>query len=77
MWGETIHFVRRPLFGLLCQPRVEDDEYGAVSGMKIGKGSKSTRIKSAQVHLCPQIPTDLGSNPGSLQLTPITRHSLG
>jgi hypothetical protein len=39
------------------------DEYGAVSGMRIGRGNRST--KSAPVSLCPQqVPHDLISKPG-------------
>jgi hypothetical protein len=36
-WCETVHLVRRPLFGLLYQPwMMDDDGCGTVSGM-IGK----------------------------------------
>jgi hypothetical protein len=42
-----------------------DDDYGALGGMRIGRGNRSTRRKPAPVPLCPpQIPHDLGSNPG-------------
>jgi hypothetical protein len=52
--------VRRPLIGLLYQPRMIDDECGAVSGMRIGRGNRSTRRKTAPVPLCPpQIPHGL------------------
>jgi hypothetical protein len=48
--------------GLLYQTRMIDD-YGAVGGMKIGRGSRSTRSKPAPVPLCPpQIPHDLTWN---------------
>jgi hypothetical protein len=52
--------------GLLYQPRmIDDDDYGAVGGMRIGRENRSTRRKHAPVPLCtPQIPHDLGSNPG-------------
>jgi hypothetical protein len=51
--------------GLLYQPRMIDDDYGAVGGIIIGRGNRSTRRKPAPVPLCPpQIPHDLGSNPG-------------
>jgi hypothetical protein len=51
--------------GQLYQPRMIDDDYGAVGGIRIGKGNRSTRRKPALVPLCPpQIPHDLGSNPG-------------
>jgi hypothetical protein len=37
-----------------------DDECGAVGGMRIGRGNRSTRRKPASVPLCPpQIPHDL------------------
>jgi hypothetical protein len=54
--------------GLLYQPRMtDDDECGAVGGMRIGRGDRSTRRKPAPPPLCPttnpKIP-DLGSNPG-------------
>jgi hypothetical protein len=46
--------------GLLYQPRMIDDDYGAVGGMRIGRGNRSNRRKSAPVPLCPpQIPHDL------------------
>jgi hypothetical protein len=47
--------------GLLYQPRMIDDyDYGAVGGMRIGRGNRCTRRKPAPVPLCPpQIPHDL------------------
>jgi hypothetical protein len=47
--------------GLLYQPRmIYDDDYGAVGGMRIGRGNRSTRRKPAPVPLCPpQVPHDL------------------
>jgi hypothetical protein len=59
--------VCRPLIGLLYQPRIIDDDddddaddYGAVSGMGIGRGNRSTQTKHAPVPLCPlQIPHNL------------------
>jgi hypothetical protein len=54
-----VHLVRRPLFGLLYQPRMIH-ECGAVGEMRIGKGNRSTRRKPVSVPLCPpQIPHDL------------------
>jgi hypothetical protein len=54
------HVVPRPLTGLLYQPRTIDNECGAVGGMRIGRGSRSTRRKPAPAPLCPpQIPHDL------------------
>jgi hypothetical protein len=38
--------------GLLYQPRMIDD-CGAIGGMKIGRGNRSTRIKPAPAPLCP------------------------
>jgi hypothetical protein len=60
---DWVHLVRRPLFGLLYQPRmIDDDECGAVGGKRLGRGNRSTRRKPAPVPLCPpQIPHDLGS----------------
>jgi hypothetical protein len=45
---------------------IDDDDYGAVGGMRIGRGNRSTRRKPAPVPLCPpQIPHDLtGIEPG-------------
>jgi hypothetical protein len=41
---------------------IDDDERGAVSGMRIGRGNRGTRRKRAPVPLCvPQIPHDLGA----------------
>jgi hypothetical protein len=46
--------------GLLYQPQMTDDgDCGAAGGMKIGRGNRSTRRKSAPAPLCPpQIPHD-------------------
>jgi hypothetical protein len=39
---------------------VDNDERGAIGGMRIGRGNRSTRRKLAPVPLCPpQIPHDL------------------
>jgi hypothetical protein len=59
-WGETgSTWYRWPLFGLLYQPRMIDDECGVVGGMRIGRGNRSTGGKPAPVPLCPpQIPHD-------------------
>jgi hypothetical protein len=73
---DWVHFVRRPLIGLLYQPRMIDDEYGTVGGMRIGRVNRSTRRKPAAVPLCPpQLPHDLtwtlarAAAVGSRQLT--------
>jgi hypothetical protein len=53
-WGENwVHLVRRPLIGLLYQPRMIVDECGAVGGMRIATLSTTN----------PTLP-DLGSKPG-------------
>jgi hypothetical protein len=39
--------------GLLYQPRMIDDDYGAVGGMRVGRGNRSTRRKPAPVLLYP------------------------
>jgi hypothetical protein len=53
-WGEAEStLVRRPLIGLLYQPQMIDDECGAVGGMRIDGGYRSTRREPAPVPLCP------------------------
>jgi hypothetical protein len=60
MGWDWVHLVLRPLFGLLYQPQMVDDECVAVGRIWIGKGNRSTRRKTAPVPLCrPQIPHDL------------------
>jgi hypothetical protein len=62
-----------PLTGLVYQPRMTDDECGAVSGIRIGRGNPSTRRKASPVPFCqPQIPHNLGSNPGRCGVKPAT-----
>jgi hypothetical protein len=57
---DQVHSVRRPLTGLLYQPRMIDDECGAVGGMRICRWNRSPRRKPVPVPLCPpQIPLDL------------------
>jgi hypothetical protein len=55
---EWVHLVRRPLIGLLYQPRmIGDHECGAVGGMRIFRGNWSIRRKPGPMPLCPpQIP---------------------
>jgi hypothetical protein len=57
-----------PLFGLLYQPRmIGDDECGAVGGMRIGMGNRSTRRKpvpSATLSTINPVWPDSGSTPG-------------
>jgi hypothetical protein len=47
--------------GLLYQPRmIDDDDYGVVGGIRIGRGNRNTRRKPAPEPLFPpQIPHDL------------------
>jgi hypothetical protein len=63
-----IHLARRPLIGLLYQPlMIDDDECGAVGGMRIGRGNRSTRRKPVPVHFVhhkSHISWPPGSNPG-------------
>jgi hypothetical protein len=55
-WSKIwVHLVNRPLFGLLYQPRMTDDEFGAVVGTRIVRGNRSSRRKPISV----QIPHDL------------------
>jgi hypothetical protein len=67
VWRDWVHLVCRSLTVLSYPARTIDDEYGAVGGMRIGRGNQSTRRKPAHpVPLCPpQIPHDLtlGFNP--------------
>jgi hypothetical protein len=46
--------------GLLFKPQmIDEDDCGAIGGMKIGRGNRSTRRKPAPAPLCtPQIPHD-------------------
>jgi hypothetical protein len=46
--------------GLLYRPQmIDEDDCGAIGGMKIGRGNRSTRRKPAPAPLCPQqIPHD-------------------
>jgi hypothetical protein len=62
MW-DWFHLSLRPLFGLLYQPQMindDDTDCGAIGGMKIGRRNWSTRRTPAPVPLYPaQIPHDL------------------
>jgi hypothetical protein len=73
MGWDWVHLARRPLTGLFYQPRMMDDECRAVGGMRIARGNRSTRRKSAPMSLCPpQNPHDLGSNRGRRCGKPVT-----
>jgi hypothetical protein len=55
-----VHLLLRPLFGVLYQPRMMDDECGAIGGMRIGRGKEVVWVKPAPVPLCPpKIPRNL------------------
>jgi hypothetical protein len=60
-WGET----ESTLYVGHCFPivparMIDDDDYGAVGEMRIGRGNRSTQRKPAPVLICPpQIPHDL------------------
>jgi hypothetical protein len=57
---DRVCLVRGPLISLLYQPRTIDDECGAVGGMRIARGNRSTPRKPSPVPLCPsQIQHDL------------------
>jgi hypothetical protein len=45
----------------MYQPRmIDDDEFGTVGGLRIGRGNRSTRRKPTPMPSCPpQIPHDL------------------
>jgi hypothetical protein len=55
---DWVHLVRRPITGLLYQPRmIDDDECAAVGGMRIGRGNRNTWRRPPWIPLCsPQIP---------------------
>jgi hypothetical protein len=60
LWGETKSLGTVATSGLLYKPQMIDEgDCGAIGGMKIGRGNRSTRRKPAPVPLCPpQIPHD-------------------
>jgi hypothetical protein len=64
-WGVSASTWYCGHFWPIVQPRMIDDGgCGAIGGMRIGRGNRSTRRKPAPVPLCPpQIPHDLTSNP--------------
>jgi hypothetical protein len=60
-WGwDWAHLERQPQTVLLYQPRMIDDECGAVGGMRTDRGNQSNPRKPAPLPLCPpQISHDL------------------
>jgi hypothetical protein len=74
---DWVHLVRRPIFGILYQPRMIDDECGVVGGMRIGRGNQSTREKTyPSATLSTTNPTwpDLRSNQGRRGGKPANNH---
>jgi hypothetical protein len=50
---DWVHLLSRPLLGLLYQSQMlDDDECGAVGGMRIGRGNRSIQRKPAPVPFC-------------------------
>jgi hypothetical protein len=60
LWGGTKSLGTAAISGLLYKPQmIDEDDCGAIGGMKIGRGDRSTRRKPALAPLCPsQIPHD-------------------
>jgi hypothetical protein len=60
LWGGTKSLGTAATSDLLYKPQmIDEDDCGAIGGMKIGRGNRSTRRKPAPVSLCPpQIPHD-------------------
>jgi hypothetical protein len=53
-WGGTKSLGTAATSGLLYKPQMIDEgDCGAIGGMKIGRGNRSTRIKPAPAPLCP------------------------
>jgi hypothetical protein len=59
-WGGITSVGTGAPSGLLYKPQmIDEDDCGAVGGMKIGRGNRSTQRKPAPAPLCPpQIPHD-------------------
>jgi hypothetical protein len=57
-WGGTKSLSTAATSGLLYKPQmIKEDDCGAIGGMKIGRGNRSTRRKPAPAPHCPpQIP---------------------
>jgi hypothetical protein len=60
LWGGTKSLGTAATSGLLYKPQMIDEgDCGAIGGIKIGRGKRSTRRKPAPATLCPpQIPHD-------------------
>jgi hypothetical protein len=67
-WGGTKSLGTAATSGLVYKLQmIDEDDCGAIDGMKIGRGNRSTRRKPAPAPLCPpQIPYDqtLAPTPG-------------
>jgi hypothetical protein len=59
-WGGTKSLGTVATYGLLYKPQmIDEDDCGAIGGMKIGRGNRSTLRKPAPAPFCPpQIPHD-------------------
>jgi hypothetical protein len=63
---DWVHLVGQPLTGLLYQSRMINDECGAVGGIRLGRGNRSTRRKPALSDTLPTTNatwTEMVSNP--------------
>jgi hypothetical protein len=50
-WREIVQLVLRPLFGLLYQPQmIDDDDCGAIGGMRKGRGTEVLGENLPQCH---------------------------
>jgi hypothetical protein len=60
LWGGTKSLGTAATSGLLYKPQmIDEDNCGAIGGMEIGRGNRSTQRKPAPAPLCPsQIPHD-------------------
>jgi hypothetical protein len=59
---DWVNLVRRPLMGLLYQPRMIDD-YETFGGMRIGKGNRNIRRPVPMPSYPPQYPHDVNWDP--------------
>jgi hypothetical protein len=58
-WGGTKSLGTAATSGLAWPQMIDEDDCGAIGGIKIGRGNRSTRRKSVPAPLCsPQIPHD-------------------
>jgi hypothetical protein len=69
-----VHLVRRPIFGILYQPRMIPDECGGDGGMRIGRGNKYSENNFSSATLTTTVPTwpDMRWNQGRRDGKPMT-----